>query len=166
MRLLLSTSAFGAIAVALTGTASAQTVISTATTTPVQTSTTGDLQIAKTGSIKPTSGVAVTINSNNDVKNEGTIGITGANNAVGILANPNLSADITNTGTITIDEDYTPTDTDKDGDLDGPFAQGTGRYGIRVAPGGTFTGNIVNSGTITVEGNQSAGIAIDSALAG
>ena len=32
--------------------------------------------------------------------------------------------------------------------------------------GGTFTGNILNSGTITVEGNQSAGIAIDSALAG
>ena len=32
--------------------------------------------------------------------------------------------------------------------------------------GGTFTGNIANSGDITVEGNQSAGIAIDSTLAG
>ena len=32
--------------------------------------------------------------------------------------------------------------------------------------GGTYTGNIVNSGTITIEGNQSAGIAIDSALTG
>ena len=32
--------------------------------------------------------------------------------------------------------------------------------------GGTFTGNIVNGGTITIEGNQSAGIAVDSALTG
>ena len=34
-----------------------------------------------------------------------------------------------------------------------------------VAGGGTFTGNIANSGEITIEGNQSAGIAIDSTLA-
>ena len=50
--------------------------------------------------------------------------------------------------------------------MDGPFAQGTGRFGIRVLGGGTFTGNVLNSGTITIEGNQLAGIAIDSALAG
>ena len=79
---------------------------------------------------------------------------------------PTSRASITNTGTITIDEDYTPTDADKDGDLDGPFAQGTNRFGIHVLSGGTFTGDIVNSGTITVEGNQSAGIAVDSALTG
>ena len=116
--------------------------------------------------MKPTSGAAVTIDSNNTVKNEGAIAIQGVNDAAGILANPNLTGDITNSGTITIDEDYTPTDADKDGDLDGPFAQGTNRFGIHVLCGGTYTGNIVNSGTITVEGNQSAGIAIDSALTG
>jgi len=147
--------------------ASAETVISTAVTTPVLTSTgNDDVRISSTGSVKPTSGAAVTINSNDSVKNEGTIQITGANNATGILANTGLTGNITNSGTITIDESYTPTDSDSDGDLDGVFAQGTGRFGIHVLSGGTFTGNIANSGNITIEGNQSAGIAIDSALAG
>ena len=85
---------------------------------------------------------------------------------MGILANTNLTGDITNSGTITLDEDFTPTDTDKDGDLDGPFAQGSGRFGIHVLGGGTYTGVITNSGTIAIEGNQSAGIAIDSNLFG
>jgi hypothetical protein len=147
--------------------AGAETVISTAVTTPVLTSTgNDDVRISSTGSVKPTSGAAVTINSNDSVKNEGAIQITGANNATGILANIGLTGNITNAGTIVIDESYTPTDADSDGDIDGVFAQGTGRFGIHVLSGGTFTGTIANSGTITVEGNQSAGIAIDSTLAG
>ena len=147
--------------------AGAETVISTAVTTPVLTSTgNDDVRISSTGSVKPANGVAVTIDSNDSVKNEGTIQITGANNSVGILANTGLTGNITNSGAITLDEAYTPTDTDSDGDLDGPFAQGTGRFGILVLSGGTFTGNITNSGNITVEGNSSAGIAIDSTLAG
>ena len=151
----------------LPGVAGAETVISTAVTTPVLTSTGGDdVRISSTGSVKPASGAAVTIDSNDSVKNEGTIQITGSNNSTGILANTGLTANITNTGTITLDESYTPTDADSDGDLDGPFAQGTGRFGIHVLSGGTFTGNIVNSGTINIEGNASAGIAVDSTLAG
>jgi len=147
--------------------ASAETVISTAVTTPVLTSSgNDDIRITSTGSVKPTSGAAVTIDSNDSVKNEGAIQITGANNATGILANPGLTGNITNTGTIIIDEAFTPTDSDNDGDLDGAFAQGSGRYGIHVLGGGTFTGTIANSGGITVEGNSSAGIAIDSTLAG
>ena len=145
----------------------AETVISTAVTTPLLTGTLNDnIRITTAGSVKPASGAAVTINSNHSVKNEGAIAIQGANNSAGILANINLTGNITNSGTITIDENYTATDSDSDGDLDGPFAQGTGRFGIRVLPGGTFTGTITNSGSITVEGNQSAGIAIDSALTG
>jgi uncharacterized protein with beta-barrel porin domain len=116
--------------------------------------------------VKPASGAAVTINSNNYVKNEGTIAFNNANDSTGILANTNLTGDITNTGTINLLEDYTPTDTDNDGDLDGPFAQGSGRFGIHVLGGGTYTGNILNTGTITIEGNQSAAIAIDSPLTG
>jgi hypothetical protein len=166
MRLLSSSSGFGALAFMLATPAAAETVISTAVTSPAKTSVSGDIRISSTGSVKPTSGAAVTIDSNNAVKNEGTIAIRGANDATGILANTNLSGDITNAGTITIDEDYTPVDSDKDGDLDGPFAQGSNRFGIHVLSGGTYTGNIVNSGTIGVEGNQSAGIAIDSALTG
>lgn len=166
MRFLLASTGLGALAAVIATPLSAQTVISTAVTTPQKTSTSGDIKVRSTGSVKPTSGAAITIDSNNSVNNEGALAIQGANNSTGILANPNLAGTITNAGSITIDEDYTPTDTDKDGDLDGPFAQGSGRFGIHVLSGGTFMGNVINKGTITVEGNQSAGIAIDSALTG
>ncbi len=167
MRLFLASTRLGALAATLTTPAIAETTISTATTAPLTTSTSGDIHITSTGSVKPTSGAAViTINSSNKVQNEGAIAIQGVNNTTGILANTSLTGDITNSGTITVDENYTPTDTDNDGDIDGPFAQGTGRFGIHVLSGGTYTGAILNSGTITIEGNQSAGIAIDSALQG
>jgi len=143
--------------------------IGAAQTTPVKTSTASsgaaaDISITSAGSIKPTSGTAVTIDSNNSVTNAGTIGITGANGAIGILANAGTAGTITNSGTITIDETYTRTDTNGDGVLDGAWAQGSDRYGIRTA--GAFTGNIVNSGTITVKGNNSAGISLDGPLTG
>jgi len=168
MRCLLAATALTPVALLLsTIPAAAETVISTAVTTPVLTGTANDdLRISSTGSVKPTSGAAVTINSNDSVKNEGAIAIAGADNSTGILANTNLTGNINNTGSITIDENYTPTDSDNDGDLDGPFAQGTNRFGIHVLGGGTFTGNIVNSGGVTVDGNNSAGIAIDSPLSG
>jgi hypothetical protein len=168
MRCLLAATALTPVALTFCATSAlAETVISTAVTTPVATGTANDdLRISSTGSVKPAGGAAVTINSNDSVKNEGTIAITGANASTGILANTNLFGDIANTGTITIDESFTPTDTDNDGDLDGPFAQGSNRFGIHVLGGGTFFGNIANSGTITVEGNQSAGIQVDSAMSG
>ena len=166
MRPLLASAAVAAIATAMVSPAAAETVISTATTVPVTTSALGDIRISTTGSIKLTSGNAVTINSSHKVTNEGEIAITGSNGSSAILANPGLTGDITNKGTIQVVEDYTPADSDNDGDKDGPFALGNNRFGIRIAPGGTYTGNVVNSGTITVEGNQSAGIAIDSALTG
>ena len=167
MRFLLASTGLGAVAAVLATPATAEQVISTAVTTPVTTGQFNDnVRISSTGSVKPSGGAAVTINSNNSVKNEGTIAIQGANDSAGIVANPNLTGDITNTGTITIDENYTPTDSDNDGDIDGVFAQGSNRFGIHVLGGGTYTGSIVNSGTITVEGNNSAGIAIDSALTG
>ena len=113
-----------------------------------------------------TGGAAVTLDSSNSVTNAGALASQGANNATGILVLPGVTGAITNSGTITIDENYTPTDTDNDGDVDGPFAQGSNRYGIRIAPGGTFTGSVLNSGTVTVEGNTSAGIALDSRVVG
>ena len=167
MRFLLASTALGAFTILPAAPAAAEQVISTAVTTPVTTSGAGDnVRISSTGSVKPASGAAVAIDSNNSVKNEGIIAIQGADGSTGILANTNLAGDITNTNTITIDETFTATDSDNDGDFDGPFAQGTNRFGIHVLGGGTYTGNILNSGTITVEGNQSAGIAIDSALTG
>jgi hypothetical protein len=149
----------------------AETTITTAITTPVRTSTVksgaaDDVKITSTGSVKPASGTAVTIDSSHKVVNEGTIQITNADGATGIFANAGTTGGITNsaTGKIIIDESYAPTDIDKDGDIDGPFAVGTGRTGI--ATGGAFTGNIVNSGEITIEGNNSAGIRLGGSLTG
>lgn len=149
---------------ALPMSAHAQTSITSAQTSSVATSTTGDLSITSAGSLTLTSGTAVTIDSNNSVDNAGTISITDADNSAGIVANAGVTGSITNSGTITIDESYTPTDEDDDGDDDGPLAEGTGRYGIRTL--GAFTGDIDNSGTITIEGNNSAGIALGGTLTG
>ncbi len=164
-RLLLASSATLAIASA----ASAQTVVDTKRTTVVRTSTVknggaDNVSIVAAGSVVPTGGTAVTIDSNNAVSNAGTIQVTDSNGASGISAQAGVSASITNTGKIIIDETYTPIDADKDGDLDGPFAQGSARTGIRTA--GAFTGNIVNSGEITVEGNDSAGVHLGGPLTG
>ncbi|NIJ36912.1 hypothetical protein FHR22_001596 [Sphingopyxis panaciterrae] len=150
----------------------AETVIGNAQTGPIRTSTVkggtapDDMKLASSGSIKPTSGTAVTIDSNNKVVNEGTIQITNADNATGIYANAGVTSSINNaaSGKIIIDETYAPTDIDKDGDIDGPFAVGSNRVGI--ATGGAFTGNITNSGTVTVKGNDSAGIRLGGPLTG
>lgn len=149
----------------------AETTIATATTAPVRTSTVkagtpDDVKITSAGSVKPASGTAVTIDSNHKVVNEGTIEINNSSGATGIFANAGTTGGITNaaTGKIIIDEPYAPTDIDNDGDIDGPFATGTGRTGI--ATGGAFTGPIVNSGSIAVEGNDSAGIRLGGPLTG
>jgi hypothetical protein len=125
--------------------AHAQTTISTATTTPLATSTGGDITITSAGSVIPatsaTAGtVAVTLNSNNSVDNEGVITVT----------------------------ETTTGDTTNQGITAGPFANGSGRFGILVAPGGPFTGNITNgsTATITIIGENSAGIAVESGLNG
>lgn len=147
----------------------AETTVTTARTTPIATGSANNgaadsIKITSTGSIKPSSGVAVTVNSNHAMTNEGTIQLTDANNATGIVANAGVTANITNSGTITLDETYKPTDSDKDGDLDGPLAQGQSRFGIRTL--GALTGSVVNSGTITVAGNASAGVSLEGPLNG
>ena len=169
MRHLLSFTCLTPIALITVSPALAETVIKDARTTAVRTATANSgaadsVTIDTTGSIKLTAGSAVTMDSNHSVANKGAITITDANSAVGILALANTNAAITNSGTITIDETYAPTDTDKDGDIDGTFAQGTGRYGIRVGAG--HVANILNSGTITVKGNSSYGLALDGPLTG
>ncbi|WP_343207544.1 autotransporter domain-containing protein [Blastomonas sp. AAP53] len=147
----------------------AETSVTTARTDPIATATANNgaadsIKITSTGSIKPTSGTAVTVNSNHNVVNEGTIQTTDVSNSAGIVAQQGDAATITNTGTITLDETYAPTDTDNDGDIDGPFAQGQGRFGIRAL--GALTGSVVNSGKITIEGNDSAAISLEGPLNG
>ncbi|PVM84554.1 autotransporter outer membrane beta-barrel domain-containing protein [Caulobacter endophyticus] len=154
--------------------AQAETVVNTARTTPIATGTAGangaadDVKIDTAGSIKVTTpGALVTLNSNNKVTSGGTLSAQGVNDSTGILIIGGVTGTVTNTSTITLDEDYTPTDTDSDGDLDGAFALGSNRYGIRLTGPGAFTGDIINSGgSILIEGNNSAGISLESALNG
>ncbi len=154
---------------ALAAPAAAETVVDTKRTDVISTATIkggapDDIRIAAGGAVAPTAGTAVTLNSTNKVSNQGSIQITGANDATGILALAGTTGAITNSGSITIDETYAPTDTDKDGDLDGAFATGARRTGIRTA--GAFTGSIANTGSITVEGNDSGGIVLAGLLNG
>ncbi|PJG49370.1 autotransporter domain-containing protein [Sphingobium sp. LB126] len=172
MRNLLACTAIAPVLVALTVVdAAAETTIGSSTTTAVKTSTAAngaadDITVSSAGSITLTSGTAITQDSNNKVGNAGTLKISDADGATGILSTAGRSGNITHSGTITLDENYTATDSDNDGDIDGPFAKGTGRNGIWVQSGGVHSGNIDSSGTITIEGNQSAGVRIDGPLVG
>lgn len=153
-------------------TAFAETSVTTKQTAPIRTATiksgaADDIKITTAGSVELTaSGVAVTVDSANKVTNEGLIAISNANDATGILALAGTSGGIVHSGKITLDESYTPTDGDNDGDLDGPFAVGKNRVGIATA--GAYAGDItVTSGAaITIEGNDSYGIRLGGPLTG
>jgi hypothetical protein len=154
----------------------AETVINTARTTPIATATAtsagaaDDVKVDTGGGITlTTAGPLVTLNSNNKVTLGGN-GLTtvGVDNSTGVLIQGGTTGSVTNNAAISLTEDYTPTDTDSDGDLDGAFAKGANRYGIRLTGPGVFTGDIVqgSTGTITIEGNNSAGISLESGLVG
>jgi hypothetical protein len=147
----------------------AETKIETKLVQPVRTATVkagsaDDVLITAAGSVVTSGPVAVTIDSNNKLTNQGTIQITNVSNAVAVDVGANTSGGIVNSGKIIVDETYAAVDADKDGDLDGPFAVGSNRFGIRT--NGAFTGNIANSGSILVEGNDSAGIKLGGPLTG
>ncbi len=116
--------------------------------------------------VSPPSGTAITINSNNTANSTGTISFTDINSVRGITATGGLASGITNSGTITLTESYTQTDTNGDGVLDGPFAQGTDRYAVQIGGPGTFTGAVTNSGTITIKGTSSAAIYSSAPISG
>jgi hypothetical protein len=109
----------------------------------------------------------VTLDSNGaTVTNSGAIGFANVSDATGIAVVGGLSGAVSNGAAITLLEDFTPTDTDSDGDLDGPFAQGANRFGIRLTGTAPFAGNISHSGSIQVEGNDSAAISLETGLQG
>ncbi|ALL14715.1 autotransporter outer membrane beta-barrel domain-containing protein [Caulobacter henricii] len=152
----------------------AETSVTTARTTPIATSTANngaadDVKVTADGSIKPTTaGALISLDSNHKVTSLGTLATVGVNDSTGILVLGGRTGSVSNGAAITLNEDYTPTDTDSDGDTDGAFATGSNRFGIRLTGAGAFTGNIVNetAGAITIEGNNSAGVSLESALIG
>ncbi|WP_292054447.1 MULTISPECIES: autotransporter outer membrane beta-barrel domain-containing protein [unclassified Brevundimonas] len=172
MRALLATAAAIAPLVVASG-AWAETVITTSRTSPIRTATaTGSspdsIRIAGNGSIVVGSGTAVTIDTSHDFKVDSGGGINmdkSADGSTAILVQPGLTTNIAIAGSIRVtDSIETYPDDDKDGDLDGPWATGSNRYGLRLAGPGTTTGTISlqESGLILVEGNDSRGISIES----
>lgn len=147
------------------------------TTATINSGAADSIVVASGGSVVVTAtGPAVTINSNNTVTNKGEISSKDVDGSIGVQVNGGVTTTLTNTGAISIVDSYTAKDdgtgsstsTAGDGNLDGAFATGTGRYGIRVSGAGAVTGDILNDtgGAITVEGNNSWGISLESALIG
>ncbi|HYD88237.1 MAG TPA: autotransporter outer membrane beta-barrel domain-containing protein [Vitreimonas sp.] len=162
--------------VAATGANAEDVTISSATTTPLTTSDpnptaapveAGDITVASGGSITVAAGqTAITVNTSNDVSVAGALNSTDASNTTGIRLTPGNTGNVTNTGNISLIETYTLADADDDGDLDGAYATGTNRHGIFLDAGGTFAGDITSSGNITVEGNSSSALTLNSLLDG
>ncbi|MEQ1597645.1 MAG: autotransporter outer membrane beta-barrel domain-containing protein [Casimicrobium sp.] len=144
----------------------ADTTITTATTSPLSTATAGNVTVASGGSITVSGGPAVRIDSNSNVTNGGTIDAGNPNGAIGIQLDAGRTSTISNTGTIRVIETFSVADADNNGVADGPIAQASGRYGIYVAPGASAAGSIANTGTIQVDGLNSAGIFVDNAFNG
>lgn len=159
----------------VSGTAEAgDRTVSTGIDTPLTTSNpdgsnvAGNITITSAGSITidPTE-AGVTVNTSNSVTNGGNIVSTvNSNNVTGILVQGGNSGTITTTGGISLLEDYVIADSDNDGNLDGNVAVGTNRHGIFLQAGPTFTGDIVASGLINIEGNNSSGITLNGLLTG
>ena len=158
--------------VALSAPAAAETTISTTVSGPVRTSTvkTGglpdDILINSTGVVNGNAGGGVIIDSNHKLNNQGAVQIGNVSNVAAVDVAAGVTSGITLSGKIVVDEPFTPTDADNDGDLDGPFATGSNRFGIRT--NGAMTGNILvtSTGTTTAEGNNSAGIYLGGPLTG
>jgi len=176
MRKLLATAAALAPLMVATG-VQAEVVVSTTRTTPIQTSNaTGsaadNIRFASGGGTNLSSGTAVTIDSNNTLIIDSGAAVNienAADNSVGIQVNGGVSTTITIAGQVLVNDSInTYPDTDNDGDLDGPWATGTGKYGLRLSGAGAVTGNIEiqSSGVIQVEGNNSYGVAINTPLIG
>ncbi|HEY3694172.1 autotransporter outer membrane beta-barrel domain-containing protein [Phenylobacterium sp.] len=164
----------GATALLCAGTAKAATTISTSVATPLATSTASNgspdnLEVTSSGAVQPaTAGAIVTLDSDNTVLNSGVLKVQGLNDSAGVLVQGGHTGSVSNAGTIEVDEVVTSTDADGDGDLDGPFVTGARRYGVRIVGTAPFTGAISNqtAGVITVSGDDSAGISLETGLLG
>lgn len=176
MRILLAT-AVAIVPLMVASGAMAEVVISTTRTTPITTSNatgTGpdSIRIGTGGVLAVNSGAAATIDSNHNftIDTDGKLAMANAaDGATGILVSPGVTSTLTINGSLSVTDSVdAPVDSDGDGDIDGPWAMGTGRYGVRLAAGAPVTGDILIgvSGAIVVEGNNSVGILIESGLIG
>lgn len=164
-KILAATVALGPLCLACA--AFADTTITSSTSNALKTSTAGNITINAGGSVNVKTGEAVTVDSSNSVSNAGSITMNVAGNSTtGLKLIAGNTGEITNSGTIDLEDGYSRPDANKDGLPDGPWATGTDRRGLWLTGPGAFTGNITNSGGITVKGESSYGVALDSVLTG
>ncbi len=104
---------------------------------------------------------AVTLNSSNSVTNAGSITLSGVNNSTAIQAitgSTPLTGSIINSGAISNSESYSPSTAN--GFNESPFASpgSMNRLGIQLTGNSALIGDIVNSGTLTVQGNAGSSV--------
>ena len=78
-----------------------------------------DILINSTGVVNGNAGGGVIIDSNHKLNNQGTIQIGNVSNVAAVDVAAGVTSGITLGGKIIVDEAFTPTDADNDGDLDG-----------------------------------------------
>ncbi|MFI4935538.1 MAG: hypothetical protein ACHP7N_13020 [Caulobacterales bacterium] len=115
-----------------------------------------------------TPGVTLNQSSTVALDSGSAISSTDVDNSVGILIDGGTTGSVTSSGTISGVMTYIASDHNADGLADGAFATGTGRYGIRLIGPGTFTGSITTAigSTISIQGNNSFGISLESGMTG
>ncbi len=155
------TTALTTLALSLSGLASAQLTIDSNRDTPADTATNGDITINSGVTVTTTTaGPAITLNSDNSVNNQGAININDVDGATAVEIQGGNTGSYTQSGSISLLEDYTPKDTDGDRIPDETLASGTGRTGVLISGASPFVGNVsfANTSSVAIEGNDSYGI--------
>jgi hypothetical protein len=136
---------------------------------PVATATassSGADNIIQSGTLSVDSAPGITLNSSNNVTNNGTIQVQDKDNQTGILSqnSGDLTGTINNAGSINFNSSNTLTTVSNNGIVTGPFSVLNGLLGIHVAGPGALFGDINNTGSINIQGSGSAAIQVDSPL--
>jgi hypothetical protein len=163
----LRSTATAALLGALSFSAAAQVSVTDDTSNQILTSTAGANGAASDVTVDTSATVTVDsarsgviLDSDNALVLDGVVTSNNVNGSTGVELQGGDSRSYTQSGSITLIEDFTATDTDDDPFIDGGFAEGEGRTGILISGASPFRGNIelASGSTITIEGNDSYGI--------
>ena len=132
------------------------------TSTAGEGGTPSDVSVAADGVLEVT-GTAVTVDSDNNFTNNGTIQTEGIDDTVGVHAVGGNSGNITNNGSISLDEATDATLVDGVLPAGADITTGSGRTGILISGASPFIGNIDNTsnGSIVIRGQDSHGIHLE-----
>lgn len=144
--------------------------IDTEITVPLFTSTANNgaaanININDGGAITLDSGTALTIDSDNSVFHNGSITIDSSDDSIGILVDPDITAELNIAGAIVLDRTEDQAEQATNGEVP-DYADN--RAGVRISEGGTFTGDLIQQKTsdIIVYGDESFGIDVAGAVDG